>query len=335
MILDTRTEPTVGAVVIGRNEGERLRRCLASIIDAEPGMRVVYVDSNSTDDSVATARALGADVVELDKTKPFTAAWARNTGWRRLVASEPNLQLVHFFDGDCEVMPGWLAEARHFLVVHPDVAVVCGRRRERFPKSSLFNLMCDVEWNAPTGSVRACGGDACMRLDVLRQAGGYRDSLIAGEEPELCVRIRELGWKVWRLDRDMVWHDAAMTRWSQWWRRSKRAGHAFAEGAALHGRPPELHYVRERRRALIWGCVLPMVIVIAGMVDARGFLLAALYPLQVIRLGLRPTKAAKDAGAVWSRAFFLVASRFPEAAGVLLYAWRQARGHASTLIEYK
>jgi GT2 family glycosyltransferase len=323
----------MGVVIIGRNEGQRLVRCLESVLATVP--RVVYVDSGSTDGSAARARALGADVVELDMRRPFTAALARNAGWRRLVEIAPQATSVHFLDGDCEVVPGWLQSAHEALATHPERAVVCGRRRERFPDASAFNRQCEIEWNAGAGEIRSCGGDALMRLDALAAVGGYRDSLIAGEEPELCVRLRGAGWKIWRLDRDMVWHDAAMTRWSQWWKRSKRAGHAFAEGAFLHGAAPERHYVVEERRALIWGAALPLAILVLGLVHPIGWLLLALYPLQVLRLALRPQPAAREADAVWSRAFFLVAGRFPEAAGVLLFHWHRLRGHASTLIEYK
>jgi len=242
---------------------------------------------------------------------------------------------VHFFDGDCEVVPGWLREALEALAAHPEWAVVCGRRRERFPEASAFNRQCEIEWNAGAGEIRSCGGDALMRIDALAAVGGYREDLIAGEEPELCVRLRAAGWKIWRLQRDMVWHDAAMTRWSQWWRRSKRAGHAFAQGAFLHGAPPERHYVAEQRRALIWGAVLPLSIVVLGLIHPIAWLLLAVYPLQVLRLALRPQPAAVEADAAWSRAFFLVAGRFPEAAGVLLFHWHKHRGRASSLIEYK
>lgn len=323
----------MGVVIIGRNEGQRLVRCLESVRGAVA--QVVYVDSGSTDGSAAKARDLGADVVELDMRRPFTAALARNAGWRRLVEIAPQATTVHFLDGDCEVVPGWLPAALGALTAHPERAVVCGRRRERFPDASAFNRQCEIEWNAGAGEIRSCGGDALMRLDALAAAGGYRDSLIAGEEPELCVRLRAAGWKIWRLDRDMVWHDAAMTRWSQWWKRSKRAGHAFAEGAFLHGGPPERHYVAEARRALIWGGALPLAILLLGLVHPIGFLLLALYPLQMLRLALRPQPAAREANAVWSRAFFLVAGRFPEAAGVLLFRWHKLRGRASALIEYK
>jgi glycosyltransferase involved in cell wall biosynthesis len=306
---------------------------LESLADSQA--RLVYVDSGSTDGSADLARGFGADVVELDTSRPFTAAWARNMGWRRLLEILPSAERVHFFDGDCEVISGWIDAAMRALDERSDIAVVCGRRRERFPDASAFNRQCEIEWNAGAGEVRSCGGDALMRLDALAAVGGYRDSLIAGEEPELCVRLRGAGWKICRLDRDMVWHDAAMTRWSQWWKRNKRAGHAFAEGAFLHGGPPERHYVAEERRALVWGAALPLAALLLGLLHPIGFLLLVLYPLQMLRLAVRPQPAAREADAVWSRAFFLVAGRFPEAAGVLLFRWHKLRGRASALIEYK
>ena len=65
-----------GAVVIGRNEAERLRHCLNSLLGG--GLTIVYVDSDSVDGSAALARSLGAEVVQLDLSRPFTAARARN-----------------------------------------------------------------------------------------------------------------------------------------------------------------------------------------------------------------------------------------------------------------
>ena len=324
---------TMGVVVIGRNEGERLLGCLRSVLALD--LPTVYVDSGSSDGSASAARALGAQVVDLDMAVPFTAARARNIGWRHLLEWRPELTSVHFLDGDCEVVAGWLEVAVATLAERADLAVVCGRRRERHPDATVFNRQCEIEWNAGVGEVRSCGGDALMRVAALRAVGGYRDGLIAGEEPELCVRLRGRGWKIWRVDRDMVWHDAAMTRWSQWWNRSKRSGHAFAEGASLHGQAPERHYVSETRRAVLWGLALPALSVILGLATGYGWLLLLLYPLQILRLALRPQPAARAAGATWSRAFFLVAGRFPEAAGVLLFKWRAWHGHASTLIEYK
>ena len=118
--------------------------------------------------------------------------------------------------------------------------------------------MCDQEWDIPLGEVKACGGDVMMRCERCEAAGGYRDDLIAGEEPELCVRLRAAGWKIWRLDHEMTLHDAAMLHFAQWWRRQMRSGYAFAQGAKLHGRAPERHWVWESRRALIWGVGFPL-----------------------------------------------------------------------------
>jgi len=160
----------MGVVVIGRNEGLRLERCLTSLVGS--AQKVVYVDSGSTDDSLQTALRLGVDVVELDMTIPFTAARARNEGFACLKRSLPQMSYVQFVDGDCEVVGGWLPRAQAFLDKHPDVAVVCGRRRERFPQHSVYNLLCDFEWDTPVGEAKACGGDALMRADAFAEASG-------------------------------------------------------------------------------------------------------------------------------------------------------------------
>lgn len=313
----------IGAVAIGRNEGARLVRCLASLAGAVD--RVVYVDSGSTDDSVAAARAAGAEVVELDPATPFTAARARNEGLAHLMQGEAP-DLVQFVDGDCEMRPGWFPAARAFLEAHPDVAVVCGRRRERHPEASLWNRLIDREWDTPVGEARACGGDALMRVAPLRTVGGFNPAVIAGEEPELCVRLRREGWRIWRLDAEMTLHDAAMTRMGQWWRRAARAGHAYAEGAAMHGAAPERHGVAGVRRALFWGLALPAAAILPAPWIPASLTLLLAYPAQILRLSRR--EGAADA-------VFLTLGKFPEAQGILTYTWRRLTGGAGRIIEYK
>lgn len=321
----------IGIVVIGRNEGERLKNCLTSIGGlAGP---VVYVDSGSTDGSVATARAMGVDVVDLDMRAPFTAARARNEGFERVRQLAPGLPYVQFVDGDCEVVDSWLDAAVAFLDANPDVAAVCGRRRERHPERSIYNLLCDIEWNTPAGEAKACGGDVMMRAHAFATANGYRPSLIAGEEPELCVRLRAAGWRIWRLDREMTLHDAAMTRFVQWWIRSKRAGYAFAEGAALHGGLPERHRVRESRRAWFWGLGVPLLgFAFAALVGPIGLVAFMAYPLQILRLALRGNLFRREN---WWHAVFLVIGKFPEMLGQAKFTLDRAIGNRSQLIEYK
>ncbi|ODN65414.1 glycosyltransferase family 2 protein [Methylophaga muralis] len=253
--LFSRAHLNIGAVVIGRNEGERLKQCLNSLVNELE--YIVYVDSGSTDGSVALAQAIGVVVVSLDMTQPFTAARARNAGLATLVENYSSIDYVQFVDGDCEVQSGWITKAKDFLDTHPDFAAVCGRRRERYPDASIYNQLCDIEWDTPIGEARACGGDALFRLTALQTVDGYREGLIAGEEPEMCYRMRQLGWKIMRLDAEMTLHDAAMTRFGQWWKRNQRAGHAYAESYALHGNDQEHFRKKETRSIVILGVINP------------------------------------------------------------------------------
>lgn len=325
---------SVGVVAIGRNEGERLVRCLASLRGR--AAHLVYVDSGSTDGSTDKARAAGAEVVDLDLSRPFTAARARNEGLARLLALAPDLELVQFVDGDCEVVPGWIEAAREVLEARPDVAVVCGRRRERYPDASIYNRVIDVEWDTPVGETKACGGDAMMRVASLREVGGFDPSLIAGEEPELCVRLRARGWKILRIDREMTLHDAAMTDFAQWWKRAVRSGHAYAEGAAKHGAPPERHWVKETRRIVFWGAALPAIALGAAPLTAGLSLgLFAGYPISAYRAYRAVRRRGIPMKSAAAYAAFMTLAKGAELQGALQYWLNEARGRRGGLIEYK
>ena len=244
---------TVGVIVIARNEGERLKRCLVSI--GASADAIVYVDSGSTDGSVAFATILGVDVVRLSASAPFTMGRARNEGFTHLRQRCPSIQLVQFIDGDCELEAGWIQKARHWMAAHPEVAVVCGRRREKFPCASIYNMLCEIEWNTPVGPAKACGGDAMVRGDVFERVGMFDPALIAGEEPELCARIRSAGGGVYRLAENMTRHDAALFTFKGWWRRMIRCGYGAKEVVyRLTKRMPlaDVPFRDLTRSALIW-----------------------------------------------------------------------------------
>lgn len=291
-----------GFVVIGRNEGARLHLCLASV--CAEGLPTVYVDSGSHDDSVAVARSFGVPVVELDPARPFTAARARNAGVDWLNANIPALTFVHFVDGDCELVAGWLDVARAALDADPLLGAVCGRRRERDPAASPYNWLCDDEWNTKVGLTRTCGGDALFRLAAFRAGGGFSSELIAGEEPDLCHRVRAAGWRIRRIDHDMTIHDAAMTRFAQWWQRNRRSGYATAEALARRGMN-DARMWRDVLSNLFWG--LP--------------LFWPLLPLLWLRVRLRDNAV---------KASFLTIGKVPHLQGQIDF-WRSRR----RLIEYK
>jgi len=338
-------DDAVGVVVIGRNEGERLRRCLRSLLDQGAGP-IVYVDSGSVDDSVAFSRSIGVFVVNLDTSIPFTMARGRNAGFEELSRRFPALRWVQFVDGDCEVRPGWIARARATLQARAEVAAVCGRRRERHPESSIYNRLADMEWNAPTGEVSECGGDVLFRCPVLLEVGGFNPRMIAGEEPELCVRVRERGYTILRIDAEMTLHDAAMSRFSQWWTRAKRGGHSFAEGMAMHGRGKTRHNVRQTLSALVYGMALPALFGGALVFSATGI---GFGPLTAGALLLVPAAYGRAAFAAYRQrrhqgdpanhaalyAAFCMLGKVPESLGVATYWINRWRGRYSGLMEYK
>jgi len=278
---------------------------------------------------------MGVDVVELDLSVPFTAARARNSGIRRLREHAGTIEFVHVLDGDCEMEPGWLGRALTEMASADDIAVVCGRRRERDPGASVYNFLCDVDWEAPAGDARACGGDALLRLRAIDEIGGYNPALIAGEEPEMCFRLRAKGWRIRQLADTMTWHDAAMTRFDQWWKRCVRAGHAAAEGFWLHGRSPERYNMHRCRSIVLWGAALPSAATAASVIWFPWGLAAFLvFPVQALRLFARERRA-RDARSAAIVAGALVIDKFAQIQGLLLFAWRRFSGREATLIEYK
>lgn len=321
--------------MIGRNEGERLRRCLDSV--KRHGSLAVYVDSGSTDASAQIARDRNVEVVELDASKPFTMARGRNAGFERLMELDGQVERVQFVDGDCELVDEWLAAASAVLAERNEVGAVCGRRRERYPESSIYNHLTDLDWAGPAGEVLFAGGDVMMRTEVFRDAGGYDERLIAGEDPEICVRIREANWKIVRLDREMTLHDAAMHRFGQWWRRAVRGGHAYAECAYLHRNSEERPWARNCRSNWVWGLVIPATSVAAAW-WTRGWslLLLGLYPVWIARIALR---RRAEFGDPWRHCLmygaFCMLAKIPQMLGQAYYMWHRLGGRGSGLIEYK
>ena len=321
----------VGIVAIGRNEGARLEACLDSVVGRVAA--VVYVDSGSSDDSVASARDRDVEVLELDLAEPFTAARARNAGAARLAELAPELEFVQFVDGDCVVADGWLEAAADALLGDPELAVVCGRRRERDPEGSVYNLLCDVEWDGPVGEVDACGGDAMMRWSYLQEVDGFNAALIAGEEPELCYRLRRRGWRVLRLAREMTSHDAAMTSWRQWWLRAQRAGYAYA---LVHAVTRGGIWGRQVRSIFAYAIGIPVVAAVAAVTWTPWAASVMLLPLvTVLRIRARERAAGRSARAASAWAWSCVLAKVPGVVGVAACYLDRLRGRRPALIEYK
>ena len=324
----------LGCVVIGRNEGPRLDLCLRSL--GHHSRRTVYVDSGSTDDSVTIARHQGVEVLELDMSIPFTAARARNAGFQKLLTLHSDIQFIQFLDGDCELAEPWLNVACNYLTQHPKTAIVFGRARERFPKASVYNLLCDIEWDGSPGPAQYCGGNAMMRIEPLIAVDGFNPSLIAGEEPDLCLRIRRHGWTIERIADDMMTHDAALLKFRQWWARSKRTGYAYAEGAWNHGGGPERHWVKEAIRVWVYGLVIPLIV--GAMLRSSGgwsLLLLGIYPWSTWRAYQSCLDLGRSSYEARQFALFCTLAKFAQLSGTIRFHRLRFLGRSSTLIEHK
>jgi glycosyltransferase involved in cell wall biosynthesis len=320
----------IAVVIIGRNEGQRLVDCFKSLINQTKN--IIYVDSGSTDNSIHEAKLLNIDLISLDMSIPFTAARARNIGLFHVIKNYPDVTYVQFVDGDCQVFQEWLPSAINFLDSNKHVAVVCGRRKEISPENSIYNTLCDIEWNTPIGEAKSCGGDALMRIDALKEVNGYREDLIAGEEPELCVRLRAKSWKVWRIDQNMTLHDANIIYFRQWWKRTVRSGYAYAQGANIHGAPPERHWVAESNRAILWGGLIPITVIILSLINIKLVVLFLIYPLQIFRIIIKSSLPFKTS---FLYAYFLSIGKLPELIGGLKFYWHTFCRKQGNLIEYK
>lgn len=332
----------VAIVVIGRNEGERLRHCLGSIraaIRASVGQptRVVYVDSGSSDGSVAMAREAGIEVVMLPEGEGFTAARARNAGLAKI--RDGAVRYVQMIDGDCELEAGWIDLAAATLDGDPGTAAIFGRRRERFPDRSIYNRLCDIEWAVPPGEAEAFGGDVLIRRDAI--SAGYRDAMVAGEDVDLALRLREGGGRILCLPAPMTVHDAAIERFGQWWRRTARAGHAFAEIGARHGGPEAAAYRRSVARIGFWGGAMPLAFaagLAGGSCDLRWLWLSAAVlvgvAVQAVRILLRERRQHPPRVAA-ALALFLTVGKYAEMTGLLRFHADRMRGRKAKLIEYK
>lgn len=322
-----------GAVVIGRNEGDRLIACLDSLLRNLDC--IVYVDSGSSDESLLKATELGVDCISLDLSIPFTAARARNAGASHLLKKYPSLMYIQFVDGDCEVQPNWVKSAMNYLDHELEYAAVCGRRREIYPDKSIYNLLCDIEWNTPVGDAMTCGGDALLRVSAFFQVNGYRGDLIAGEEPEICFRLREQGWKIFRLDEEMTLHDAAIMRLDQWWNRAKRAGYAYANGYYLHGHSAEKYNARQVLSILFWAAILPILIVLISFLNNLYLSAFLIYPIQICHLMLIHMVNVGSYKNSFYYALSNVFGKYPQWIGMMRFTFNKWKGRNSTLIEYK
>lgn len=318
-----------GVVVIGRNEGQRLLLCLDSILRS--GVPCVYVDSQSTDNSVLEAQKLNITTVELDNSAPINASRARNSGFEKIIELYPVLEYIHFIDGDCELNLDWLPKAAKAFEKNSDIAIMCGRLHEKHRDKSIYKRLCDMDWYTPPGVIERCGGIFTVRKNVFSELKGFDSSLIAGEEPEFCLRLSKTGRKILAIDENMGTHDSAMYHFSQWWQRCVKVGFGYANGAQWGS------WQRQVRSALVLGITLPLFILMGSLFITPYFLiLFGLYAVHIFRIYKNDVDIGSSSTYDKSLyALFCVLAKFPESQGVIGYFVNRFKGKQQKIIEYK
>lgn len=326
----------IGIVVIGRNEGQRLLLSLQSM--QKSNCPLVYVDSGSTDDSVAIARPLVDSVLELDSSKLFSAARARNEGFERLMELFPTVQFIQFVDGDCVLSDGWLEEAKQSMLCDTKLAVTIGHLQECNPDISVYNRLCAMEWKSSPGDLKnfgALGGILMVRADAFRALNGFKANVIAGEDSEFGVRLSLAGYRVTKIDHDMALHDANMTTFGQWWKRAVRAGHAIGQRAHLNGKTAVKDCVQEQKSTLFWGVLLPLLslLLLIPTGGASLFILMAYFVLGLkVYLFRRNQNESISDAIIYTK--FIVLGKFANGLGLLKFYFNRFKQRYE-IIEYK
>lgn len=309
----------IGIVVIGKNEGKRLEKCLEALTPfAKP---IVYVDSNSHDQSVPFAKNLGIEVVLLTHNKT-TAALCRNAGFKRLMEMAPGTTLVQFVDGDCALDPQWLSFAEKVFESEPQVAIVAGILDERDAHQNIYKQLSQIEWYRAAGEIDYTGGNFMMRAAVFQQIGGFNPAIFAAEDNDLGSRTRQQGWKIVQINCKMGIHDSRIVDFKTFWERSIRTGYAFAQVylTKRDGAPSLLK--REYYSTLFWGGLIPLLAIVGTIWNCWSLALFAVYPLLFVKIVL-----SMKGQWGWENAFLYaygcVIGKFPALLGILEFWWKK------------
>ena len=157
---------TVGILTL--NEGRRITQCIESARFAD---QIVVVDSGSTDDTVATARALGAEVV-------IRSDWQGFAEQRNRLLEHARGDYVFFLDAD-EVIPPDLRDE----ILH---AVAAGERAVWEIQWTQVAYGRSLTHMVSTGGIRRL----FKRTDILRFEGVVHEKAILAQPPPPVHRFK-------------------------------------------------------------------------------------------------------------------------------------------------
>ena len=220
----------------------------------------MLVDSASSDRTVVLARHYPVRVVRLSPEQVLTAAAGRYVGY-----NHTDGEFVLFLDGDMELCPGWLARAMSAMEADPTVAAIGGRwldlarhTQPTDPQRRGIELL-----EQPSVDVKNLGGAGLYRRRSLDEVGSFNPFLYSEEEPELCIRLRQAGYRVRRLGVPLAFHYTDPIELIGTLRARRRRNLYLGTGQCLRyhlGRPTFLTLVLERGFALS-----PLLAIVTGL----------------------------------------------------------------------
>ena len=271
----------ISVIVIGKNEGSQLDTCLTH---AKRALRMlsyelIYVDSRSTDDSVAIAKAHGARCFMLEDAHT-TAGLGRYVGTQAARG-----EYLLFLDGDMQLQPGFVDHAM-MKMAENGYDGASGIREDHYMKNgALLSTNENYFGCIHERIVPEFGGAIFLKADALKACGSWSPDTIACEEAELHARLIAAGSKIVELPVPMIIHcDAVRDDRSPlhvfFSKRRLGEGQAFRCAMASGSAKAYIHREKEKFAcyALDWLCVLLLLIL-------GGYGFAASCFIQAMQLG--------------------------------------------------
>ncbi len=223
-------------IIVSYNTSDLIGTCLRSVTEPNDVVKEVFVVDNASSDDSASYIKRNFPFVHIivnPENRGFAAA-------NNQVLSLCTGRFIFFLNPDTTVLPGAFKQAILFMDARPHIGLAGTKLIN--PDGSLHK---SVSYRYPgqkytTGELSGLRGPiACVQgsstiayADIIRKAGGFdEDFFLYGEDEDLCLRIRKLGYEIGYIEESVVMHlggqSERQTPVSEVWRKKTKAEFLF------------------------------------------------------------------------------------------------------------